>query len=71
MIYPIGQVLFSCGFFDDDSKADEDFAIKEAKIYINKFGLTSDDVSIIKQDGQVFVRAKKPIELMEKQDETF
>ena len=51
MIQP-GHILFA-------SSDDTDASISDAREYIREQGLTSDDVRLIKRDGQALVVAKK------------
>jgi hypothetical protein len=48
-----GPVLFA----SDDSKE----AVEDAKAYIKRFGLTHDDVQLVKHGGQTLVIAKRNI----------
>ena len=49
----IGPVLYA----SDASDA----ALDDAKAYIRRFGLTPDDVKIVRQDGQTLVIAKRNV----------
>lgn len=44
---------------------DDDQAIDEAKAYIARYNLTSDDVKIMRRNGQVLVETKRDVELAE------
>lgn len=50
-----GTVLFYCPPGDD--------AIDEAKSYVNSYGLTSENVKIVKRDSGITVEAKTEVEL--------
>ena len=49
----IGPVLYA----SDDSQD----ALDDAKAYIARFGLTKDDVRLVRQDGQTLVIAKRNV----------
>ena len=48
-----GPVLFASDHSED--------AVEDAKAYIRRFGLTHDDVQLVKRDGQTLVIAKRNI----------
>ena len=49
-----GHILFA----SDNS----DEAVTDAKAYIARFGLTHDDVSLLRKDGMTFIVAKRDVQ---------
>lgn len=65
--FPPRYVLFAGSYPEgDNAKADEEHCIAEAKKYVKRFGLTSEDVKIVKDaDNSILVVTKREVELKE------
>lgn len=57
----IGTVIFCCP--DEDKEGEKDFAITQAKKYIEGNNLTNKDVKITRKHGVIFVKTIREITL--------
>lgn len=59
MNFPAGYQLFASG-------VDDDYSIAAAKEYIKRYGLTREDVKLVRRNGMVILETVRPVTLSEK-----